>query len=185
MAKDYTSLLGKSSGTSWGDIAGAYLSSGKRKDKKARNILLATLFFNAKESQMQSRVMKNLKELERQKTFDEASVTNKWNAYNSLMDDDAAFKKDPNYFRIKAESKFNELNPNFPSGGKLLESERQFKIKEIQEYQDALESLHKEKINTGNVGKRLSKEEFFKPFEDYYVSQEKTNNSSRKCKFST
>jgi len=173
MAKDYTSLLGKSSGTSWGDIAGAYLSGGKRKDKKARNILLATLFFNAKESQMQSRVMKNLKELERQKTFDEASVTNKWNAYNSLMDDDAAFKKDPNYFRIKAESKFNELNPNFPSGGKLLESERQFKIKEIQEYQDALESLHKEKINTGNVDKRLSKEEFFKPFEDYYVSQEK------------
>jgi len=171
--KDFTSLLGKSSGASWGDIAGAYLSSGKRKDKKARNVLLATLFFNAKEAQMQSRVMKNLKELERQKTFDEASVTNKWNAYNTLMDDDEAFKKDPNYFRLKAETKFNTVNSNFPTGGTLLESEKQFKLKEIQEYQNALESLHKEKIKTGNVTKRLSKEEFFKPFEDYYVSKEK------------
>jgi len=35
MAKDYTSLLGKSAGTSWGEIAGAYLTSGRKKDKKS------------------------------------------------------------------------------------------------------------------------------------------------------
>ena len=54
---DYTSLLGKSSGTSWGEIAGAYLTRGRKQDNRARNVLLATLFFNAKESQMQSQVL--------------------------------------------------------------------------------------------------------------------------------
>ena len=61
--KDYTRLLGKSAGTSWGERAGAYLSGSGKKDNRARNILLATLFFNAKEANMQSKVLKNLKEL--------------------------------------------------------------------------------------------------------------------------
>ncbi len=39
MAKDYTSLLGKSAGTSWGEIAGAYLTGGRKKDNRARNVL--------------------------------------------------------------------------------------------------------------------------------------------------
>jgi len=64
--KDYTSLLGKSSGSSWGEIAGAYLSGGRKKDNRARNVMLATLFFNAKEANMQSKVMKNLEQLERE-----------------------------------------------------------------------------------------------------------------------
>jgi len=63
--KDYTSLLGRSSGSSWGDIAGAYLSGGRKKDNRARNVLLATLFFNAKEANMQNKVLKNLEELEK------------------------------------------------------------------------------------------------------------------------
>jgi hypothetical protein len=175
MAKDYTSLLGKSSGASWGDIAGAYLSKGKKKDKKARNVLLATLFFNAKEAQMQSRVLKNLEENNRQETFNQAAVTNRWNAYNTLMDDDAEFKKNPNYFRLKAEAKFNELNPNYDERykqqGITPSSAYKTKEREILEYEEALKNLHIEKIKTGNVGKRLTKEEFFKPFEDYYVSQ--------------
>jgi hypothetical protein len=96
MAKDYTSLLGKSSGTSWGEIAGAYLSGGRKKDNRARNVMLATLFFNAKEANMQSKVMKNLQEMERQKTFDNAQMTDRWNAYNTLMDEFDAFKENPN-----------------------------------------------------------------------------------------
>ena len=62
--KDYTSLLGKESGSSWSDIASAYFTKGEKKDKKARNILLASLFFNAREARMQSNVVKNLEELE-------------------------------------------------------------------------------------------------------------------------
>lgn len=166
--KDYTSLLGKESGSSWSDIASAYFTKGKKKDKKARNILLASLFFNAREARMQSNVVKNLEELERQKTFDNAQVTNRWNAYNTLMDNDAAFKKDPNYFKIQAEAEFARKNPNFDLS---TQDARNTRTQEILDYEQALKDLHMEKLKTGNVGKRLSKEEFFKPFEDYYVSQ--------------
>ena len=172
MAKDYTSLLGKSSGTSWGEIAGAYLSGSRKKDNRARNVMLATLFFNAKEANMQSKVMKNLQEMERQKTFDNAQMTDKWNAYNSLMDEDAAFKENPNYFRLQAESRFAKNNPNYPSGSKILQSEINFKNKEVTDLEEALKNLHIEKIKSGNVKKRLSKQEFYKPFEDYYVSKQ-------------
>ena len=55
--KDYTSLLGRSSGASWGDIAGANLSGGKKKDSRARNVLLATLFFNAKERRLSTPIV--------------------------------------------------------------------------------------------------------------------------------
>lgn len=166
--KDYTSLLGKESGSSWSDIASAYFTKGEKKDKKARNILLASLFFNAREARMQSNVVKNLQELERQKTFDNAQVTNRWNAYNTLMDNDAAFKKDPNYFKIQAEAEFARKNPNFDLS---TQDARNTRTQEILDYEQALKDLHMEKLKTGNVGKRLSKEEFFKPFEDYYVSQ--------------
>lgn len=166
--KDYTSLLGKESGSSWSDIASAYLTKGKKTDKKARNILLASLFFNTREARMQSNVVKNLQELERQKTFDNAQVTNRWNAYNTLMDNDAAFKKDPNYFKIQAEAEFARKNPNFDLS---TQDARNTRTQEILDYEQALKDLHMEKLKTGNVGKRLSKEEFFKPFEDYYVSQ--------------
>ena len=42
--KDYTSLLGKSAGTSWGEIAGSYLSGGKKKDNRARNVISYIIF---------------------------------------------------------------------------------------------------------------------------------------------
>ena len=32
--KDYTSLLSKESGSSWSDIASAYFTKGKKKDKR-------------------------------------------------------------------------------------------------------------------------------------------------------
>jgi len=166
--KDFTSLLGRDSNVSFADIAGAYLSGGRKKDNRARNVLLATLFFNAKEADMQSKVMKNLEENQRQKTFDNAQVTNRWNAYNSLMDEDEAFKKDPNYFKLKAETEFSRLNPNFDLS---TQSSRDARNQEILDYEQALKNLHMEKLKTGNVGKRLSKEEFFKPFEDYYISE--------------
>lgn len=171
--KNYTSLLGKSSGSSWGDIAGAYLSGGKKKDNRARNVLLATLFFNAKESKMQSNVLKNLKENDEQQTFQNAALTNRWNAYNKLMENDESYKANPNFFRLEAEKQFAVNNANFPVGNKLLQSEIDFKNKEITELEEALKNIHIEKIKTGNITKRLSKEEFYKPFEDYYKGKQK------------
>jgi hypothetical protein len=110
--------------------------------------------------------------MERQKTFDNAQMTDRWNAYNTLMDEDAAFKENPNYFRLQAEARFAKNNPNYPSGAKLLQSEIDFKNKEVTDLEEALKNLHIEKIKSGNVNKRLSKQEFFKPFEDYYVNKQ-------------
>ena len=109
--KDYTSLLGRSSGASWGDIAGAYLSGGKKKDSRARNVLLATLFFNAKEANMQSKVLKQIEDLESSKAIDIAKAKEAYKKgleletqYNSVM-------SNPNgiygYYKKDAESAFN------------------------------------------------------------------------------
>tara|TARA_R100001443_G_scaffold92849_3_gene99533 strand:+ start:1459 stop:2886 length:1428 start_codon:yes stop_codon:yes gene_type:complete len=176
MAEDYTSLLGRDSNAGFADIASAYLRSGSRKNKTSKKLLFASLFFNLREANMQSKVIKNLEQSDRDRIFDEAQVTNKWNAYNTLMNDDAEFKNNSKYFRTQAESKFYELNPNYDSmyseqTGFLPTSAISRKQKEIDDYESALINLHKEKLKTGNVTKRLTKEEFFKPFEDYYVSE--------------
>ena len=109
--KDYTSLLGKSSGSSWGEIAGAYLSGGRKKDNRARNIMLASLFFNAKEANMQSKVLKQIEDLESSKAIDIAKAKEAYKKgleletqYNSVM-------SNPNgiygYYKKDAESAFN------------------------------------------------------------------------------
>ena len=173
MAKDYTSLLGKNSGTSWGEIAGAYFAGGRKKDNRARNVLLATLFFNAKEANMQSKVLKNLQENERQKTFDLAAVDNKWNKYNELITDDKNYQQDKNYFKLKAETEFSRLNPNFDLS---TQEARDKRVQEINDYEKALLANHNQKLKTGNITDKtyLTKEEFYKPFEDYYFNKEKS-----------
>ena len=167
MAEDYKSLLGRP-GSSFADIASAYITGNRKSDNRARNVLLASLFFNAKEANMQSNVIKQLKELEREKTFEQSNVTAKWNAYNKLMTEDEAYKNNPNHFRLKAEAEFNRVNPNFKLD---TESQRKFRETEVSEYETAMLNLHNEKLKTGDVKKRLTKEQFFKPFEDYYVAE--------------
>jgi len=169
MADDYKSLLGRSSGSSFADIASAYITGNRKSDNRARNVLLASLFFNAKESKMQSNVVKQLKELERDRTFEQSNVTAKWDAYNKLITEDENFKNNPNYFKLKSEAEFNKVNPNFKLD---TESQRTFKNNEVSEYETAMLNLHNEKLKTGDVKKKLTKEQFFKPFEDYYVSEQ-------------
>ena len=164
------SLLDKNTGSQTGELIGAFLSNRNKKDNRARNVLLASLFFNAKEANMQGRVQKNLEELERQKTFDTAKMTNQYNLYDKLMTDDEAFKKDKNYFKIQSEAEFARLNPNYDLS---TEDARKIRKQEIDEYEQELINIHNEKIKTGNIEKRLSKEEFMKPLEDYYIQQGK------------
>ena len=164
------SLLDKNPGSQTGELIGAYLSGRDKKDNRARNVLLASLFFNAKEAAMQSKVTKQLEELERQKTFDTAKITNQYNLYDKLMTDDEAFKKDKNYFKIQSEAEFARLNPNYDLS---TEDARKIRKQEIDEYEQELINIHKEKIKTGNITKRLSKEEFMKPLEDFYIQQGK------------
>ena len=108
--KDYTSLLNRSSGASWGDIAGAYLSGSRKKDNRARNVMLATLFFNAKEANMQNKVMKNLKELEDSKAIELAKLNKQWETREKLQTEYEGVKDKGayGYYKTDAETAFEE-----------------------------------------------------------------------------
>lgn len=85
MADDYKSLLGRSSGSSFADIASAYITGNRKSDNRARNVLLASLLFNAKEANMQSKVIKNLKELEKNKDLEVAKLNAQWDKRTKLQ----------------------------------------------------------------------------------------------------
>ena len=169
----FKNLLDKSSsGFNVGELLGTYFSSTGKRNNRMRNILGLTTLFGLKEDSMRSNALKNLKENDTQKTFLNAGITNKWNAYNKLMEDDESYKANPNFFRLQAEQQFARDNAKFPTGNKLLQSEIDFKNKEVSDLEEALKNIHIEKIKTGNITKRLSKEEFYKPFEDYYKGRQ-------------
>jgi hypothetical protein len=164
-----------STGGTFKDIAADFFSGSSNDSKRRRNVLIGTALWNAKESSMQNNVLKNLQENETQRTFELAGLTQKWDAYNTLINDDRAFKKDKNHFFIKAEAEFNRLNPNYDTETKNSgEAAQETKLKEITELQKRYEEIHNNKMTTGNItGKNyMTKEAFFKPFEDYYSQQE-------------
>jgi hypothetical protein len=102
-----------SGNNTWQDMVSAYTRSTNKNSKSLRNLLIGTTLFNAKEFSMQQKVLKNLRENEKEKTFELGKMNQKWDAYSTLLADDEAYKKDPLYFRIKAEQEFNRKNPNF------------------------------------------------------------------------
>jgi len=164
-------LARQDTGGTFEDIAADYFRGSSNDNKRRRNIMLGTMLFNAKEATMQNNVIKNLQENERQRTFDMANVTSKWEKYNELITADEAYKADPFYFRDKAKEKYNKVWGNKELNMNLQEN-KDFMKAEITDYERALKNLHEEKIKTGNINKRLSKEQFFKPFEDYYTTRE-------------
>lgn len=174
--KDYTSLLGKSAGTSWGEIAGSYLSGGKKKDNRARNVLLATLFFNAKEAKMQSNVLKNLKENEKNYTFDKLKLTETLNNREALLLDNKSYEdKGRDYFFIKAKNDYNAkydgLGIDFKNYTNLQE-----KLKDINEMADEYEKNHlanMQNIEKSKEGRILTKEELLSDVDKYYANKQK------------
>jgi len=173
MATDFKSLLGQSSGKSFGELAGAYFSQNNKKSNRSRNILLASLFMGAKESRMQSQVLKNLQDNEKEKIFEQANVNNKWEKYNQLITDDKSYKLDKNYFKLKAENEFSRLNPNFDLS---TESGRKARTQEIDDYEKGLINNHDSKMLEGKITSNtyLTKEQFNKPFEDYYLNKQRS-----------
>jgi hypothetical protein len=173
MAKDYTSLLGKNSTSSWSDIAASVIQNQGKDSKRNRNILLASLFFNAKEASMKNNVLKNLQENDKQKTYELAGLTDKYEKYNQLIETDKAYKQDPFYFQGIAEAEFVKKNQDyFKKMGDTADSRKQ-REDSITELAKTLENLHKEKLTLEDGAmitpeNYMSKEEFFKPFEDYY-----------------
>jgi len=171
--KDYTSLLGRSSGSSWGDIAGAYLSSGRKKDNRARNVLLATLFFNAKEANMQSKVMKNLQELEKQKTLELAKLTKQWDKRTELQTEYDNIQKNGafNVYKTKLEEDFKKAHLENKeiinmSSGAIAKYKNDWMNNQVKQYENEFMQRYE------GVDKGITvKEEFNKPYMDYYKSQ--------------
>lgn len=115
MADDiFKSLLGKQStpGSTWGELAGAYLSGGRKKDNRARNVLLASFFFNAAEASKQSQVIKNLEEMEDRKLTAIANAKSNYKKYSDLLAADKDIKEQTavRYYDSQAEDWFN--NPD-------------------------------------------------------------------------
>lgn len=115
MADDiFKSLLGKQStpGSTWGELAGAYLSGGRKKDNRARNVLLASFFFNAAEASKQSQVIKNLEEMEARKLTSIANAQSNYKKYSELLAADKDIKEQTavRYYDSQAEDWFN--NPD-------------------------------------------------------------------------
>ena len=172
MADDkFTSLLGKSSGTSFGELAGAYLSGGKKKNNRARNIMLGTLLFNVKENQMRSKVMKNLDSLESEKVLDQARLTKQWGEREKLQTEYEAVKNKGayNFYKTDAETAFEETHgADEKYNLKAFQSE---KINWMKNWSNKKED-DLNKRYSGVDTNILTKEEFMAPVNDYYKAKQ-------------
>jgi len=172
--KDFTSLLGRSSGSSWGDIAGAYLSGGRKKDNRARNVLLATLFFNAREANMQNKVLKNLKDLEEDKTLQLQNRAyafeqglKKQNQYDEVQNRGAY-----NYYQDEAEKAFYDIAEN-RKNRQLYDNEPDFLSAKEEWKQNWAEERHNQFLETydAKAPRITTQAEFNKPINDYFKSK--------------
>ena len=165
-------------GASTGELLSAYFQSKNKESKKLRNILVGTLGINIAENVMQRKVNKNLEDLERQRIFELGGMNAKWEAMQNLIADEKAYRADNNYFRQQAVTKFNEMYPDFKLDT-ALESEKKEREQQIEDYASALLKNHQAKVNTGNFDVKMTKETFFKPFDDHYVDRAREINAPK------
>lgn len=171
--KEYTSLL--SPGKQWGELAGQFLGGYKSDKKKAKGILAGMLALNLWESGKINKVIKNLKQNEVDKTFQQSGTTQLWDKLSQLIGVEQESKKDPNYWLTQAEVDWNKLNPNFDTRYPNREESQVRKRAEIKSHAMKIRGLHEEKIKTGKImdsDLRLTKEVFMKPFDDYYRTKQ-------------
>ena len=161
------SLLDKNPGSQTGELIGAYLSGRDKKDNRARNVLLASLFFNAKEASMQSKVRKQLEELERNKTLEVSRLSNQWEKREKLQKEYEGVQEKTayGYYKADAETAFENTFGTDPKY--QLQSFQPKKIKWMKDWTSKKEQdLNSRYANIDtNI---LTKEEFTKPLNDYY-----------------
>jgi hypothetical protein len=138
--------------------------------------VLATLFFNAKEAQMQSNVLKNLKENEKNYTYDKLKLTETLNNREALLLDNKSYEdKGRDYFFIKAKNDYNAkydgLGIDFKNYTNLQE-----KLKDINTMADEYEKNHlanMQNIEKSKEGRILTKEELLSDVDKYYANKQK------------
>jgi len=172
MAEDYKSLLGRP-GSSFADIASAYITGNRKSDNRARNVLLASLFFNAKEANMQSKVIKNLKDLEQDKSLELAKLNAQWDKRTKLQTEYDQLQKDGAlvYFEDKLDRDFENSHKQHKdimnlSSNDIETYKLNWKKTEAEKYKKDLEDRYK------GIDRGITvKEEFQKPYMDYYDAQ--------------
>ena len=171
-------ILSKDSdrGLSYKDYATSYFSGSGKSNKRALKASLFAFGVDMFQSKMQNSAINNLQESADKKVFEQAGLTQKWNAYNNLITDDRAFQEDSQFFYKKAETKWGTTNPNYDTDTKGAgEAAQKIKNQEIEDLQKKYEEIHNKKLKTGNINSKnyMTKETFFKPFEDYYTEESK------------
>jgi hypothetical protein len=176
MADDFKNLLGKSSGTNWGELAGSYFSRNNKKSNRSRNILLASLFMNAAEARMQSNVMKNLEDLEDDRTIEKAKLAAQWKKrtdietqYKDIQDQGAL-----GYYEDQAEKAFQKENAENSKWANLTSGAI---VKAKQDWKE--EWANQKSLEVTNAYQGIdtsiqSVEEFSKDYNDYYKAQKRS-----------
>ena len=179
MAFDYKSLLGKQTpGKSWGELAAGYFSGNSKDSKKSRNALIAMLGFNAWESKRQSSVLKNLQELEDNKTVKLAKAQSEFNKRAKILEAQDSIKTKGAYqhFESEAESWFNNAE-NQAAGFDPLDYEDtnspmyNVKRKAMQRYTDEF-LMPRHDAKYVNIDKNIDTfEEYSKPVKDLFKAK--------------
>ena len=179
MAFDYKSLLGKQTpGQSWGELAAGYFSGNSKDSKKSRNALIAMLGFNAWESKRQSSVLKNLQELEDNKTVKLAKAQSEFNKRAKILESQDSIKTNGAYkhFESEAESWFNNAE-NQAAGFDPLDYEDKnspmynVKRKAMQRYTDEF-LMPRHNAKYVNIDKNIDTfEEYSKPVKDLFKAK--------------
>ena len=172
MAKEYTSLLGRDSGASFGDIASAYLTGNKKINKKKQGALLLSMFVNMRESRLKDNVLTNLEDLDNEKSFEIARINKQWEDRQKLVEEYEGVQDKTAYVYYKdlAEQAFTDT---FGTDSKYsLEGFQPKKIQWMKDWtkqkEDDLNNRYK--LVDTNI---LTKEEFSKPINDYYRAKQK------------
>jgi len=168
------SLLDKSAGTQTGELIGAYLSGRDKKDNKARNVLLASLFFNAKEAAMQSKVLKQLKDLEEEKTLE---IQNAAYAFDKGLEKqnqyDAVQKQGiNNYYDALAEDAFYNIENHKTQRSFYDNEDKGLSAKEAWK-SDWSKNKHNQFLETydADAPRLTTIENFNKPINDYFKAK--------------
>jgi len=168
------SLLDKNPGSQTGELIGAYLSGVGKTDNKARNVLIASLFFNAKEAAMQSNVIKQLKNLEEEKTLEIQNATyafdkglEKQNQYDAVQKQGIN-----NYYDALAEDAFYNIENHKTQRSFYDNEDKGLSAKEAWK-SDWSKNKHKQFLETYDVNApRLTTiENFNKPINDYFKAK--------------
>lgn len=173
------SLLNKSKspGTSFGELAGIYLSGGRKKDNRARNILLASLFFNAKEAKMQSEAMKSIESLDESRKLDQLKLDDRLKQREKLLIDEEGYNElGDSYFFAKAKNNYDTIYGGLGgdiNSNPILINKR---IDDIKEMRDELKRVHlanMENIERSEEGRILTAGELKNNIDKYYTNKQR------------